>query len=156
MMASCEPVEKNLRSGIVYKITYSHCEVCYVGKTRRHLQSRVQEHLRRKGPVKKTHLEKCVDGISEDSVEILGSTTKGEVHLLTLEALWIREIKPFLNTQDTMRSRDLKLTIKLWFIFFPKTCVCLIRHTSDVLYSYYIFRFLMMTMSVETCSYMSR
>ena len=107
-----EPVEKNLRSGIVYKITCSHCEVCYVGKTRRHLQSRVQEHLRRKGPVK-THLEKCVDGISEDSVEILGSTTKGEVHLLTLEALWIREIKPFLNTQDTMRSRDLKLTIKL-------------------------------------------
>ena len=150
-----EPVEKNLRSGIVYKIMCSHCEVCYVGKTRRHLQARVQEHLRRKGPVK-THLEKCVDGISEDSVEILGSTTKGEVHLLTLEALWIREIKPFLNTQDTMRSRDLKLTIKLWFIFFPKTCVYLIRHTSNVLYSYYIFRFLMMTMSVETCSYMSR
>ena len=44
--------------------------------------------------------------------DILGSTSKGEVHLLTLEALWIRELKPFLNTQDTMRSRDLKLTIK--------------------------------------------
>ena len=43
-----------------------------------------------------------------------GSTSKGEVHLLTLEALWIRELKPFLNTQDTMRSRYLKLTIKFW------------------------------------------
>ena len=57
-------------------------------------------------------LETCIDGITQDSVEILGSTSKGEVHLLTLEALWIRELKPFLNTQDTMRSRDLKLTIK--------------------------------------------
>ena len=61
----------------------------------------------------KTHLQKCVHGITEDIVDILDSTTKGEVHLLTLDALWIREIKPFLNTQDTIRSRDLKLTIKL-------------------------------------------
>ena len=59
-----------------------------------------------------------VDGISEDSVEILGSTTKGEVNLLTLKALWIREIKPYLNTQDTIRSRYLKLAIKLRLIFF--------------------------------------
>ena len=106
-----EPVEKCLRSGLVYKITCSHCEVCYVGKTRRHLQARVKEHLK-KGPVK-DHLETCVGGITQDSVDILGSTSKGEMHLLTLEALWIREIKPFLNTQDTMRNRDLKLTIKL-------------------------------------------
>ncbi len=27
-----EPVEKRLRSGLVYKITCSHCEMCYVGK----------------------------------------------------------------------------------------------------------------------------
>ena len=74
------------------------------------LQTRFKEHLR-EGPVK-AHLETCIDGITQDSVDILGSTSKGEVHLLTLEALWIRELKPFLNTQDTMRSRDLKLTIK--------------------------------------------
>ena len=86
------------------------CEVCYVGKTRRHLQARFKENLRG-GPVK-AHLETCIDGITQDSVDILGSISKGEVNLLTLEALWIRELKPFLNTQDTMRSRDLKLTIK--------------------------------------------
>ena len=28
-----EPVERNLKSGVVYKITCSHCEVCYVSKT---------------------------------------------------------------------------------------------------------------------------
>ena len=32
-------------------------------------------------------------------------------HLLILEALWIRDLKPFLNTQGTMRSRDLKYQV---------------------------------------------
>ena len=66
----------------------------------------------KKGPVK-AHLEKCVGGFELENVDILGSTSRGEMHLLTLEALWIREVKPYLNTQDTMRSRDLKLTIKI-------------------------------------------
>ena len=91
-------------------IATSHCEVCYVGKTRRHLQARFKEHLRVR-PVK-ADLETCLDGITQDSVDILGSTSKEEVHLLTLEALWNRELKPFLNTQDTMRSSDLEVTIK--------------------------------------------
>ena len=106
-----EPVERNLRSKLVYKIKCSHCNVCYVGKTRRHLQVRFKEHLKN-GPVK-AHLEKCVGGFELENVDILGSTSRGEMHLLTLEALWIREVKPYLNTQDTMRSRDLKLTIKI-------------------------------------------
>ena len=46
-------------------------------------------------------------------VGILGPTSRGEMHLLTLEALWMRELKPVLNAQDTMKSRHLKLTIKL-------------------------------------------
>ena len=52
-------------------------------------------------------------GITEDSVEILGSTSKREIHHLTLEAFRIIELKPFLNTQNTMTTRDLKLKIKL-------------------------------------------
>ena len=98
-----EPIERNLRSRLVYKITCSHCNVFYVGKTRRHLQVRFKEHLK-KGPVK-AHLEKCVGSFALENVDILGSTSRGEMHLLTLEALWIREVKPYLNTQDTMRSR---------------------------------------------------
>ena len=77
--------------------------MCYVGKMRRHLQARFKEHLRGK-PVK-AHLETCIDGITQDSVDILGSTSKGEVHLLTLEALSIKELRLFLNTQDIMRSK---------------------------------------------------
>ena len=36
---------------------------------------------------------------------------EGESHLLTLEALWIEEIKPALNVKDEYRSKT--LTIKL-------------------------------------------
>ena len=106
-----EPVDKLLRSRLVYKITCPHCNVCYVGKTNRHLQVRFKEHLG-KGPVKE-HMEGCAGNITHKDVEILGATSKGEMHLLTLEALWIRELKPILNAQDTMKSRDLKLSIKL-------------------------------------------
>ena len=66
------PVEKFLKRGLAYRIKCSHCEVCYVGKKRRHLQARFKEYLRG-GPVK-THLEKCIVGITQDSVDILGST----------------------------------------------------------------------------------
>ena len=49
--------------------------------------------------------------LTEECVSVLGATSKGEVTLLTLEALWIREVKPQLNTKDEFRSRE--LTIKL-------------------------------------------
>ena len=59
----------------------------------------------------KAHLTKCEGQITREHVNILGTTTKSEIHLKTLEALWIREYKAYLNTQDTMKSRYLKLTI---------------------------------------------
>ena len=62
----------------------------------------------------KAHLETCIDGITQDSVDILGSTSKW--NSIYWHALWIRELKSFLNTQDTMRSRDLKLTISFEWI----------------------------------------
>ena len=56
----------------------------------------------------KVHLTKWKGQITREHVSILGATTKSEIHLKTLEALWIREYRPYLNTQDTMKSRDLK------------------------------------------------
>ena len=35
------PVEKMIRSGIVYKITCPRCTACYVGQSSRHLQTRI-------------------------------------------------------------------------------------------------------------------
>ena len=47
----------------------------------------------------------------KENVSVLQSTNRSLVYLMTLEALWIREIKPKINTKDEYKSR--KLTIKL-------------------------------------------
>ena len=103
------PVQKLLKSRVVYKIECPRCTSCYVGQTSRHLQSRFKEHASN-GPVKQ-HFNDCDVELNENCISILGTTSKGEVTLLTLEALWIRDVKPNLNTKDEFRSRA--LTIKL-------------------------------------------
>ena len=100
------PIEKVLKSGIVYEIQCPRCTACYVGQTGRHLQTRLKEHLLRSGPMK-THLRQCSTSIMEEYVRIIHTTTRGKNHLLTLEALHIREKKPSINTKDEYRSREL-------------------------------------------------
>ena len=104
------PVEKMIRSGIVYKITCPRCTACYVGQSSRHLQIRIREHTKNPGPVK-THLRNCNTTITEEHIDILASTSRGEGYLLTLEALFIQELEPKINTKDEWRSRT--LTIKI-------------------------------------------
>ena len=104
------PVEKMLRSGIVYKVTCPCCTACYVGQSSRHLQTRFREHTRNPGPMK-NHLYQCNTTITEEDVSILSSTSRGEGYLLTLEALYIQELEPEINTKDEYRSRT--LTIKI-------------------------------------------
>ena len=103
------PVEKMLKSGVVYKIACPRCSACYVGKTSRHVQTRFTEHTKR-APMK-THLQECNTEITSEDIEILHQTARGNIHLLTLEALYIRDWKPTINTKDEYRSRE--LTIKV-------------------------------------------
>ena len=79
---------------------------CYVGQTTRHLITRFKEHVGKRGLLKK-HFEECDIVPSVDLLEVLGRA-RGE-KLLTLEALFISELKPKLNTKDEYRSRELKL-----------------------------------------------
>ena len=104
------PVEKMIRSGIVYKITCPRCTACYVGQSSRHLQTCIREHTKNPEPVK-THLRNCNTTITEEHIDILASTSRGERYLLTLEALFIQELEPKINTKDEWRSRT--LTIKI-------------------------------------------
>jgi len=62
------------------------------------------------GPMK-SHLSQCNTTLTEEHVEILKSTSRGEAHLLTLEALYIEDIKPTINTKEEYKSRA--LTIKI-------------------------------------------
>ena len=66
---------------------------CYVGETGRHMQSRFKEHVSRAGPMR-NHLIQCNATLTENDVDILQQTSRGEGFLLTLEALYIRECKP--------------------------------------------------------------
>ena len=77
-------------------------------QTARHLATRVGEHFRSVGKLK-SHFENCnVDPVpTKEMVKILGKA-KGD-KLLTLEALYISELGPKLNTKDEFKSRELKL-----------------------------------------------
>ena len=101
-------VPKMLRSNVVYKIDCPGCDSSYVGQTVRHLQRRFREHIGNKGPMK-THFECCkINNPSDDIITILDSSNSLP-RLLTLEALYINQHKPSLNTKDEYRSRTLTL-----------------------------------------------
>ena len=97
-----------LKSHVVYQIKCSSCNASYVGQTTRHLTTRLSEHKSRKGPVK---LHQCKNKIDSDSISVLDTTTNSDSFLLTLEAIWIRDIKPKINTKDEFRSRELIIRI---------------------------------------------
>ena len=104
------PVDKALRSGLVYKITCSRCQSCYVGQTTRHLLVRLREHKRAGTPVE-SHFRACDTTVTMEAVEIIGACNKSVYKLMTLEALFIRSLRPSLNTKDEYKSRT--LTIKI-------------------------------------------
>ena len=100
------PVPYMLQSNVVYQITCSQCKLSYVGQTSRHLQQRFKEHIGSQGLLRK-HFETCDVSPSFDMIEILGKEKFEK--LLILEALFIAEIKPSLNTKDEFKGRALRL-----------------------------------------------
>ena len=100
------PVDKSLRSKVVYQISCPCCAACYVGQTSRHLLYRIKEHQRQSSPVG-AHFRLCNVVVTMDDVKIIASTCKTIGHLMTLEAILIDKIKPLLNTKDEYRSRAL-------------------------------------------------
>ena len=96
---------------LVYKLTCPGCRACYVGQTSRHLITRLKEHKNQQNKPVRKHVDRCtVKTLQLSDIEILASTIRGIEHLLTLEALYVSEIKPELNRKDKYRSRE--LTIK--------------------------------------------
>ena len=104
------PVEWSFRSDVIYQITCPRCQVRYVGQTDRHIITRFKEHGNRVSPVA-NHFAECNVSVETDHIEILASTIKSVTHLKVLKALYIKEIRPFLNTQlkDDYGSRKLRI-----------------------------------------------
>ena len=86
----------------------------YVGYTCRHLKTRIREHLHNKeefGPIKK-HSEVCSYKNPNSNDFMILKKVKGDMLKVSImEALFIREIKPELNTRDEYRSRMLRIKI---------------------------------------------
>ena len=99
-----------LRSRVVYKLAYPGCNTCYVGQSTRHLLTRFREHKNDKSAPVFKHFQECLG--TRPNVEDIEVLYKGpkNYETLAIEALFIREIKPKLNTKDEHRSRE--LTIK--------------------------------------------
>ena len=77
------------------KTNYIVCEV------------RFKEHIGRKSSVVAKHLALCGQEGHEIEIDILCATLHGEVHLFTIKALWVRQLKPTINVKDEYRSREL-------------------------------------------------
>ena len=103
-------VPKMLRSGNVYQITCPGCNSCYVGQSVRHLQARYREHKVNSGPML-THITSCGVKLTDEDIEILGTHKKSEQHLLTLEALFLRELNPKINTKKEYKMKTLVIKI---------------------------------------------
>ena len=109
VLPSLKPaVDKPVRSHTVYQITCPRCNSCYIGATTRCLLVRFREHLKPSQPVGK-HARNCnvLDQMMIKNVKILASTTRSEVYLFTLEALWQKEERPKINTKDEYKRHEL-------------------------------------------------
>ena len=106
-VSSLKPkIPEEIVSRVVYQNKCPSCQACYVGQTSRHILTRYKEHTRPSAPVRK-HFDNCAVSLSFDNMDVLKSSARGEAHLLTMEALYIEEMKPIINTRDEYRSRAL-------------------------------------------------
>ena len=102
-------VPNELRSRVVYHISCPGCQSSYVGCTIRHMYARLSEHGSTNQPVGK-HFHQCIGSKPElEDVRILQQTPRTVDYLLALESLYIKDMKPNLNTKDEYRSRRLTL-----------------------------------------------
>ena len=118
VLPSLKPaVDKELRGSVVYQLKCSRCQACYVGQTDRHFCTRLKEHQSRKSQPVYRHFEQCGTKLELENTEFLAATTRNVVFLETLEALWIEELKPRINTKEEYKQRS--LTIRLSSGFWP-------------------------------------
>ena len=101
------PFDENLKSHVVYKVTCNGCNSIYFGQTSRHVITRISEHQQKDSPVGQ-HLVECCGTTQSVKWEILDACC-GVEKLMMIEAIYIKKLKPQLNTRDEYRGRELTL-----------------------------------------------
>ena len=114
-LESCLPSLKSafsndLKSKVVYKLSFSGCTSTFVGQIVRHLTTRIEEDKKADSPVG-LHLQQCnLEGNSADHTWNILDSSNNQTKLLTLEAIHIRKQKPGLNyDSETTRQINFKL-----------------------------------------------
>ena len=102
-----EPVTFLLKSRVVYAITCRACAGTYIGKTIRHLSTRLKEHGMKNSPVS-LHFQACNQKLTSADATIIDSLSD-TVALFALEAIYIKRRKPVINSKE-FRSHSLQYT----------------------------------------------
>ena len=90
-------IPKRLKSSVVYGIYCTNCSGFYVGKTKRHLKKRFDEHRDvRKLTAVSTHMISTNHDIDFNNVKVLANGNT-DTELLIKESLIIKQLKPSLN-----------------------------------------------------------
>ena len=95
-------------SGVVYQISCSQCEAFYVGKTKRRLEQRVQEHSQQGYSSLYKHSSDLCHQIDYSNPAVI-SVDNNDYRLQIKEALKIKDLKAYNSLNANIRSCELKL-----------------------------------------------
>ena len=57
------------------------------------------------------HAKVVKSKVTLDNFVIIGTSSRGENYLLTLEAIWIKELNPAINTREEYKTRELSIRL---------------------------------------------
>ena len=102
-----DKIPKRFKAYVVYRVQCTDCDAFYVGKTHRHMETRLKEHLNVKRPTAVTdHVMRHEHEVSLEAVKFLASG-KTDDELLIKESLFVKKLSPPLNR--TVKSFPLEL-----------------------------------------------
>ena len=113
---------------MVYGVHCTNCDSFYVGKTKRHVQTRFKEHRDpRKQSAVMEHLIRTGHDVSIDNLKIY-ENGKFDKELLIKESLVIKNLQPDMNENVASYPLELFLISILYDFFFtilrPYNCCC--------------------------------
>ena len=99
--------DKDLESLVVFELTCNGCKSIYLGQKFRHFTIRVAEHAKGDSPMG-IHTIECNGNKTAFQRNMLDQCSN-RCKLMTLEALYIRTLKPAIKTPDKYQTRELTL-----------------------------------------------
>ena len=82
---------------VVYRVHCTNCDATYVGKTKRHMETRLKEHRDPRKPTAVTdHMLRNSHDVTMDDVRFI-AMGKNDKELLIKESLLVKKLSPIMN-----------------------------------------------------------